>query len=44
MDMRLKLHQPKRLKADQSLRVLLQQGRLLAAAETSSACSKSVKR
>jgi hypothetical protein len=44
MDMRLKLHQPKRLKADQSLRVLLQQGRLLAAAETSSACSKNVKR
>lgn len=42
MNMRLKLHQPKRLNADESLRVLLQQGRLLAAAESSTACSKSI--
>lgn len=40
MEIRLKLHQAKRMKADDSLRVLLQQGRLLSAAETSSACSK----
>lgn len=43
MNIRLKLHQPKRLKANESLRILLQQGRLLAAAETSTACSKAVR-
>lgn len=42
MEMRLKLNQPKRLKANDSLKKLLQEGRLLAAAETSSACSKKV--
>jgi hypothetical protein len=44
MEIRLKLHQPKRLKANDSLKILLQQGRLLAAAETSSACSKATQR
>ena len=44
MEFRLKLHQPKLLKANDSLRILLQKGRLLAAAETSSACSKATQR
>jgi hypothetical protein len=42
MNMRLKLYQPQRLNASDSLRKLLQEGRLLAAAETSSACSKAI--
>lgn len=37
---KLKLRQPKLLKADQSIRQLLEQRKLLAAWESSSACSQ----
>jgi len=40
----LKLRRPRRLKANESLRLLIHQKRLMAAAESSSACSRDIHR